>query len=219
MRLEVPSVPACTEVSMFNPYRHLPALMLVVGVGVTAPACASPLYQSRGGYSQAFERRAYDNGRREGFARGSDDARRDREFSYTRDKEYRNADKGYRRGDDNRDAYRQTFRQGFQDGYTEAFNQFARAVPRTTPYPRGVRPRISGIYTDPAAQIGYRDGIEAGRNDARRRESFNPERSSRYRSADHDYDRRYGSKADYKREYRAAFQRGYRDGFATRGRS
>ena len=195
---------------MFSLSRHLPALALAVGVGVATPACVGPLYQSRGVYSQPFERRAYDNGRREGLARGRDDARSGRQFSYARAGEYRNADRGYRRQDGNLDAYRRTFRQGFQAGYTEAFNQFGRAIPRTTPYPRGTRP---GIYSSPAAESGYRDGLEAGRNDARRRGPFNPERSSRYRSADHNYDRRYGSKDEFKREYRLAFQRGYEEGF------
>ena len=66
---------------MFSPFRHLPALALAVGVGAVAPACAAPLYQSRGVSSQSFERRAYDNGRRDGFARGRDDARSGREFA------------------------------------------------------------------------------------------------------------------------------------------
>ena len=195
---------------MFSPYRHLPALALAVGVGVATPACAYPLYQARGGYSQPFERRAYDNGRREGFERGRDDARSGRGFSYTRYNEYRDGDDGYRRQDGSRDAYRRTFRQRFEAGYTEGFNQFARTFPRTTPYPRGTRPQI---YTSPAAESGYRDGLEAGRKDARSRERFAPERSSRYRSADHNYDRRYGSKNDYQREYRVTFLRGYEDGF------
>jgi hypothetical protein len=199
---------------MFSPFRHLPALALAAGVGVVTPACAGPLYQSRGVYSQSFERRAYDNGRREGFVRGRDDARSGRQFSYARDGSYRNADIGYRRQDGSLDAYRRTFRQGFQDGYSEGFNQFARAIPRTTPYPRGTGP---GIYASPAAENGYRDGLDAGRNDARRRGRFDPERSSHYRSADHNYNRRYGSKDEYRREYRAAFQRGYQDGF-TGGR-
>ncbi|HEY3042621.1 MAG TPA: hypothetical protein VGJ39_01265, partial [Vicinamibacterales bacterium] len=82
--------------------------------------------------------------------------------------------------------------------------------PRTTPYPRGTRPRI---YASPAAESGYRDGLEAGRKDARNRKRFAPERAGRYRSADHNYDRRYGSKDDYRREYRVAFERGYEDGF------
>lgn len=195
---------------MFNFSRHLPALVAAVGVGAVTAACASPLYQSRGVYSQTFERRAYDNGHREGLTRGRDDARSGREFSYTRSGEYRAADIGYRRQDGSVDAYRRTFRQGFQAGYTEGFNQYARTFPRTTPYPRGPR---QGIYTSPAGESGYRDGLEAGRNDARRRGPFDPQRSSRYRSADHNYNRRYGSKDDYRREYRGAFERGYEAGF------
>ena len=69
-----------------------------------------------------------------------------------------------------------------------------------------------------AAEIGFRDGIEAGRDDARRRERFDPVRARRYRSADHDYDRRYGSRDDYKREYRSAFQAGYEQGYRGSGR-
>jgi hypothetical protein len=217
MRLEASAAPACLEVTMLTICRHLhlPAMLLAV-TAAAAPACATPFYQSRGGYPQSFDRRAYDNGYREGLARGRDDARRGREFSYARDDEYRDADKGYRRQYGNRDAYRRMFRQGFQAGYTESFNRFARAFPRTTPFPRGTRPPLgtrSPVYVSPAAQVGYRDGFEAGRNDARNRGRFAPERSSRYRSADRDYDRRYGSKDDYKREYRVAFQRGYEDGF------
>jgi len=85
---------------------------------------------------------------------------------------------------------------------------------RDFPVPRGARQRI---YSSPASENGYRDGLDAGRKDARNRDRFAPERSSRYRSADHNYNRRYGAKDDYKREYRVAFQRGYEDGF-TGGR-
>src|SRR5204862_3906692 len=106
--LKFPLAPACFEVSMFRSFRYLPALALAVG-GIATSACTSPIYQSRGIYSQVYEQRAYDAGRREGFARGSDDARRGREFSYTRPNEYRNGDLGYRRQDGNRDEYRRTF--------------------------------------------------------------------------------------------------------------
>ena len=116
---------------MFKPFRYLPALALAAG-GIATSACASPLYQSRRIYPQVYEQRAYDNGQREGLAQGRDDARRGREFSYTRAGEYRDADIGYRRQDGNRDEYRRTFRQGFQAGYTEGYNQFARAIPRTS---------------------------------------------------------------------------------------
>jgi hypothetical protein len=193
---------------MVNPYRFLPALLLAVGAA-TVSACATPIYQTRGVYAQQFERRAYDNGYREGLTRGREDARSRRQFSYDRHNEYRNADDGYRRQDGYRDDYRRSFRQGFETGYTQAYNQFARvdnrAIPRGT-----VRP---GVYLSVAADTGYRDGIDAGRKDARNRDRFAPERASRYRSADHNYDRRFGSKDEFRREYRAAFERGYRDGF------
>jgi hypothetical protein len=67
-----------------------------------------------------------------------------------------------------------------------------------------------------AARTGYRDGVDAGRDDARHRDRFDPARARRYRDGDHDYDRRYGSRDEYKREYRSAFERGYRDGYERR---
>jgi hypothetical protein len=60
---------------------------------------------------------------------------------------------------------------------------------------------------------GFRDGVQAGRDDARHRERFDPIRARRYREGDHDYNRRYGSRDDYMREYRAAFQQGYEKGY------
>ena len=86
-----------------------------------------------------------------------------------------------------------------------------------TGYPRGgAYPRVSRRRVR-AEEIGFRDGLEAGRDDARHRERFDPVRARRYRSADHDYDRRYGSRDEYARDYRAAFERGYREGY-ERGR-
>ena len=81
-------------------------------------------------------------------------------------------------------------------------------------YPPPPPPREA--YVSAAARTGYRDGIEAGRHDARHRERFDPVRARRYREGDHDYDRRYGGRDEYKREYRAAFERGYRDGYERR---
>ena len=145
---------------MFSPYRHLPALALAVGAGIAAPACASPLYQSRGVYSQRSSAGPTTTAAAKGSRAAGTTPATDVTFSYTRSGEYRDADDGYRREDGNRDAYRRTFRQGFEAGYSEGFNQFARSFPRATPYPRGTRPRISVSL---AAQNGYRDGLEAGR--------------------------------------------------------
>ncbi|MGH9696933.1 MAG: hypothetical protein ACRD5Z_22500 [Bryobacteraceae bacterium] len=64
-----------------------------------------------------------------------------------------------------------------------------------------------------AYDIGFRDGVGAGRDDARHHERFDPIRAKRYRQGDHDYDRRYGARDDYQREYRAGFQQGYEQGY------
>ncbi len=213
---------------MFNKYRYLAAAMLAAGVWIATPACAAQTYGYRGGYYRDVQRRAYDNGYREGLEEGEKDARRGNPYEMTRHDEYRDADEGYHRSDGDRDMYRQAFRQGFQSGYDEAFRRNARyddRYPRSTyptypaypgpsypstPYPGGVAvPR----YSSPAAQVGYRDGYEVGRNDGRDRESFDPIRSKRYRDGDNGYDRGYGPKEQYQRDYRSAFQQGYEQGY------
>ena len=210
-------------------HRYFQALLLLAGVAVATPACAEQVYGYGGPrrpvYDRDFDRRAYDIGYREGTQEGQNDARRGRDFSYQRHNEYRDADNGYKRGIGDRDDYRRSFRQGFQTGYSEAYNRYARnGYPRGGNYPiygdnRGgvYYPPNRGVYRSPAADNGYRDGFEAGRDDARDGDRYDPVRTSRYRSGDHNYDGRYGSRDVYKRDYRAAFEQGYREGYG-RGR-
>ena len=121
-------------------------VLLLSGVGFAATACAQPTYgyggygQRGGVYGRSYQRRAFDEGYRRGFDRGQDDVRRNRRESLDRIKDYRNADRGYRRTDGPRDAYRATFRQGFRNGYNDAFRQYSvydRYDPRYDP--RGPR--------------------------------------------------------------------------------
>lgn len=214
---------------MRNTHRYLSAALLMAAVSIAAPACAAQTYGYRGGAYREIERRAYDNGYHEGTEAGQKDARKNRSFSMERHDEFRDADEGYRRDYGDRDLYRRAFRDGFRAGYSEMFNRYAgrydrddrrydrddrRApvfVPPAVVYPG--RPYPGGVYGSRAADVGYRDGLEVGRNDARDRESYDPIRSSRYRSADHDYDDHYGSRDEYKRVYREAFQRGYAEGY------
>lgn len=214
---------------MWSTRRYLPAALMVAAVSIAAPACAAQTYGYRGGYNREIERRAYDNGYHEGTEAAQSDVRRGRPFSMERHDEFRDADEGYHRDYGDRDLYRRVFRDGFRSGYSETFNRYggrydrddrrgavivppAVVYPGRTPYPGG------GVYTSRAADVGYRDGLEVGRNDARDRESYDPIRSSRYRSADHDYDNRYGSRDEYKRVYRDAFQRGYDEGYRAAAR-
>lgn len=112
--------------------RYVPALVLLAGVSIAAPACAQTYgyggygrYPDRG-YAREIERRAYDNGYREGLEEGRNDARHDRNYSYQRHDEYRDADDGYHRGDGDPDFYRRAYRAGFQAGYDESYNRYAR---------------------------------------------------------------------------------------------
>jgi hypothetical protein len=222
-----------------RPLSWLP-LLLIAGLSLSAPACASQGYYAyQRDYYRDIERRAYETGYGDGLSRGDRDARRGRTFSYERHDEFRDADDGYRRGYGDRELYRRAFRQGFQAGYNVGFRRIAReraypyAVPpapadpyvysRQAPYsppptaypspaPYGA-PAAPGVYSTPAVQIGYRDGYDAGRDDARDRRSYDPIRCKRYRSGDHDYDNRYGPKDVFQREYRAAFQQGYELGY------
>jgi hypothetical protein len=60
-----------------------------------------------------------------------------------------------------------------------------------------------------AYQNGASDGYSKGLDDLNHRKSPDVNRQKWYRSADHDYDNRYGSKEAYRVEYRRGFQEGY----------
>jgi len=113
--------------------RHLPALLLLTGALIATPACASGQYIYRGdrpyggnGVGRGIERRAYDNGFRDGISAGEKDGRRGRSFEYDRHGEWRDADNGYHRDYGNRDFYRRSFREGFRAGYAQGYNRYAR---------------------------------------------------------------------------------------------
>lgn len=211
----------------------LPALVLAAGLLATAPACAQTYrygYPDRGADVQ---RRAYDRGYHEGTEDGRSDARKGRPADYRRHDEFRDADEGYNRSFGDREYYRDIFRRGYVAGYNDAYrgNGGYYGGGYGTPYPPAATypsypsapnyPVYQGGpgqrgYSSPAAQAGYRDGLNAGRDDVRRGDRYDPVRSRDYRSGDRDYDRRYGDRDDYKREYRAAFEQGYRDGYGRR---
>jgi hypothetical protein len=205
--------------------RCIPALVLLTGVSLAAPACAEQTYgygYPRGGYARDVERRAYDNGYREGLEEGRNDGRHNRNYSYERHSEFRDADDGYHRGDGDRELYRHAYRHGFQAGYNEAYSRNARnsrgVYPPYQTYPAyPTYPSNRGGYGSIARDNGYRQGVDAGRRDARDGERFDPVRAmKRYYRDDSSYDNRYGSRDDYKRDYGAAFEQGYREGYGQR---
>jgi len=216
--------------TMVKRYGYFSAAMLVGGLLMTAPACATQTYRypsarNTGYYGRDVERVAYDNGYRDGQRAGERDGRGGRSFSFNRHDDWRDADDGYRREFGNYDYYRRSFRSAFERAYTDAFNRYANygrnypsgsrypTYPAYPSYPAGGGVAVPRGSYSPAGQNGYRDGLEAGRDDARSRHAYDPVRAKRYREGDHDYDNRYGSRDEYKREYRSAFEQGYRDGY------
>jgi hypothetical protein len=200
---------------MLKVTRWMPGALLAVTVIAVTPACAAQSYGYRQTqYQRDLERRAYDNGYHDGLKAGEKDARSHRAYSLERHDDWRDADDGYHRDYGDRGFYQRVFRDGFRAGYSETFNRYAAVYPAPgsviVPAPGTAYPRV---YASRAADIGYRDGLEVGRADARDHDNYDPVKSGRYRSADHDYDSRYGPKDDFKREYRDAFRRGYDEGY------
>jgi hypothetical protein len=209
------------EVSMFKVHRGFSSISAgVVAAGLLIATPTRTMAQERFRYQrdyQRFEQLASNNGYREGFARGEEDARLRRDFSFARDDEYQRADVGFRVGDGDLRDYRRMFRQGFEAGYADGYDRSVRdggaAIPRT-PASRGPFGITGGTLT-PAARIGFQDGYDVGRKDATDGETFDPVRSGRYRSADHEYDRKFGSREEFKAEYRGGFEEGYEQGYRS----
>jgi hypothetical protein len=106
--------------------RAWPAALLAAVVIIAAPACTTQAYTVRGSYASVdFERRAVDNGYRQGLDEGRNDARHHRSFSPERHGAYRDAQRNYS-GNWERDAYQRGFRRGFEAGYREGFDRYAR---------------------------------------------------------------------------------------------
>lgn len=114
---------------MLKSHRYLAAGVLAMGLFVSAPACASGgygRYPAQRDYSQ-LERRAYDNGFRDGLKNGAHDARDRRDYRVDRDRDYRNADNGYHRERGfEREQYRRAFRQGYEAGYRDGYSRAGR---------------------------------------------------------------------------------------------
>jgi hypothetical protein len=201
---------------MFRVTRALPILIVAGTMATTACASSSAYSQRYPSGVRNVDDRAYDGGLRQGRERGADDARRGRAYDVRRHQEYRNADRNYGAYDATR-----AFRGGFETGYDQGYRRYASGGygspdARVSPYPARQDPYYGGArgrYASAAFDNGYRDGYEAGVSDARDRDPYDPIRQKRYREGDRGYDNDYGSRDTYKRDYRAAFQRGYEEGY------
>ena len=151
---------------------------------------------------------------------------------YQDSRTWQRADKGYNRSYGELERYRQQFRVGFSRGLSgglrtlrvTANGHYGRAVPRQdtygypggygTSYPGGYGntyptrsqgPYYGGQAATPTARrirTALNDGIEKGREDARKRRSFDPLRHDWYRDGTRHYKSEYGPKQQYANVYR-----------------
>lgn len=68
-----------------------------------------------------------------------------------------------------------------------------------------------------AQNQGYEDGLNTGANDARRGQSFDPQRSHFYKNATDGYNSSYGNRDAYKQAFRNGFLSGYHEGYRRYG--
>jgi hypothetical protein len=105
------------------------AALLVIGAASTQ-ACAAGQWDHRAPYSydrrDVRERVAFDNGERDGYAKGIDDLRHHRLADVRRQKWYRNGDHEYNGRYGPKEEYRIEYRHGFEQGYDRAFREWYR---------------------------------------------------------------------------------------------
>ena len=173
-----------------------PAAAQTDWIGATSTAYADDY---RAPYAAA-RRAAHDNGYRDGLKRGEQAARGNKAFNAQIEREYRDAENGYNRSYGDRNRYRDDYRGGFAQGYRDGYEG------------RGKRDRGPGYGGNAgygAFQNGISDGYRKALEDIDDRKAPDATRHKWYRSGDHDYENVYGSKDDYKVDYRRGFAEGY----------
>jgi flagellar biosynthesis/type III secretory pathway protein FliH len=83
-------------------------------------------YRQQGGYGAwggGYYSPAFDNGAREGYEKGREDARKNRSFDPRRHEWYRDGDRHYEREYGSREVYKDVYRRGFQQGYERGYRE------------------------------------------------------------------------------------------------
>ena len=179
-----------------------------------------------GGSTDAREH-GYQHGYRDGLRQGRADLVSNSSPNYESD-DYRRADLGYEDFMGSRPDFQKGYRDGFKAGYEDGYkNRPVRSevyglretydpdrIPRKD---EDARYYTNWSYSDVAFDTGYRDGLSAGRKDFSERKDYRPEKHDSYEDGDHGYRKSFGTKDQYKEQYRKGFLRGYEDAFNRRG--
>jgi hypothetical protein len=203
-------------------------LLESVAVAVLAILCVPPLMAQDVYHGGALDARqhGFEHGYRDGFSFGQNSqvSNRDQDIVNQR---LRAADKDYQSAFGSQELYRQGYAEGFRAGMEDSrsgnrsrLEELFRAKDPKYDPDRNQDDRIDAIYpqnqwsaTHVATDIGYRDGLDAGMRDRQLGQSPRPRQHVAWQKALHGYQGDSSSPGRYKVAYRAAYERGYRDGF------
>ena len=88
------------------------------------------------------------------------------------------------------------------------------AVPAATAN-AGQDPRRAQSAIQSGYDEGYRQGLRVGEDHGRRGQQFNFGIATEYRQGDYGWRPSYGSRDQYRSDFRVGFERGYRDGYQS----
>lgn len=81
-------------------------------------------YDTRQGYPRGgYYNPAYENGAKDGYEKGSEDARKNRSYDVLRHEWYREGDRHYERDYGSKDQYKNVYRDGFKEGYDRGYRE------------------------------------------------------------------------------------------------
>jgi hypothetical protein len=192
------------------------SVFMVVALAAVLTVCAPVVAQDydRNPVPQARQY-GYDNGYRDGVARGQHEGRENDPFDY-RTPDWHQATRGYQPWMGPLYAFQQGYQQGYASGFRSGF------VSVRPGYRDGdrddYRPAYSGdrYNSNVGYNTGYQDGAQTAREDLYHNKPFNPNPRGRFDDLDHGYRREYGDKNYYKSQYDSGYRAGYASVFDRR---
>lgn len=210
---------------------RMTALAVTLLLGLSGMALAQRDYDDddgyyRGGDQNQARQYGYQNGYRDGVARGREEGSENDPFDY-RNPDGRQSLRGYQ----NWMGPAGAFQRGYQEGYRMGFRSGYESLGHRRgdgDYDRDDRGGWWGNgrnadyrrFGNPAYNTGFQDGAYMAREDIRLGKNFNSSPRWRYEDRDHGYRSEYGSRDRYKRVYsdgyRAGYEANYRGGYRGR---
>ena len=191
------------------------AFALIVTSACAVYAQGRPVPRGQATINQRAAQAQFESGYRDGLRAGESDVRRNERFNFRDEREWQRAG--------NNRPFRDGFERGYEDGYRRydarggygsrgGYGNSGGGYDPRGGY--GSRGGYGGrIYANPAMAAGYDDGYEQGMEDARDGDRYDPVRAKDYRDGDNGYDRRFGTRDQWKIAYRDGFKAGYDRGY------